>query len=198
MGSRARGPEKQESRSIMARLKDRYISEIRPQLVEKFKYKNPLAAPRLEKVVINAGVGKAIQDSKLMDQAVEELGRITGQRPQVTKARRAIAAFRLRVGLPIGCRVTLRGVRMYEFVDRLLNVALPRIRDFRGVPLKSFDGTGNYTLGVREQVMFPEVSLDKVDSVIGMNITLVTTARTDEEAQEFLRLMGMPFRSSES
>ncbi len=167
-------------------------------MVEKFQYKNPLAAPRLEKVVVNAGVGKATQDSKLMDQAVDDLARITGQRPQVTRGRRAIAAFKLRVGLPVGCRVTLRGVRMYEFVDRLLNVALPRIRDFRGVPPNAFDGYGNYTLGVREQVMFPEVSLEKVENVIGMNITLVTTARTDDEAREFLRLMGMPFRISES
>ncbi len=179
---------------MQARIRIRYMEEIRPQLVEKFGYKNALMAPRLEKVVVNAGVGRATQDSKLLDQAAEELSSITGQRPHVCLARRSIAAFKLREGTAIGCRVTLRGERMYEFVDRLLNVALPRIRDFRGVPKKSFDGRGNYTLGVREQVIFPEVSLDKVEGTLGMNVTLVTTARTDDEARELLRLLGMPFQ----
>ncbi len=179
---------------MQARIRIRYMEEIRPQLVEKFGYKNALMAPRLEKVVVNAGVGRATQDSKLMDQVAAELSNITGQRHHVCLARRSIAAFKLREGTAIGCRVTLRGERMYEFVDRLLNVALPRIRDFRGVPKKSFDGRGNYTLGVREQVIFPEVSLDKVEGTLGMNVTLVTTARTDDEARELLRLLGMPFQ----
>ena len=178
----------------MSRLKSRYMEEIRPQLAEKFGYKNALMAPRLDKVVVNAGVGRATQDSKLMDQAVIELSLITGQRPHICLARRSIAAFKLREGTAVGCRVTLRGERMYEFVDRLLNIALPRIRDFRGVPKKSFDGRGNYTLGVREQIIFPEVSLDKVEGTLGMNVTLVTTARTDDEARELLRLLGMPFQ----
>ena len=178
----------------MARLKEYYSKEVIPLLTKKFGYKNPWEAPRLEKIVINMGVGDAIQNSKLLDAALNDLTLITGQRPMVTKAKKSVSNFRLRVGMAIGCKVTLRGERMYEFWDRLVNVAIPRIRDFRGVLTKSFDGRGNYTLGIKEQVIFPEINYDKVDKIRGMDITIATTARTDEEAFELLGTMGMPFR----
>jgi len=178
----------------MARLKEHYSKEVIPLLTKKFGYKNPLEAPRLEKIVINIGVGDAIQNSKLLDAALGDLALITGQRPMVTRAKKSVSNFRLRVGMAIGCKVTLRGKRMYEFWDRLVNVAIPRIRDFRGVLTKSFDGRGNYTLGIKEQVIFPEINYDKVEKIRGMDITIATTARTDEEAFELLGAMGMPFR----
>ncbi len=178
----------------MARLKEYYSKEVIPLLTKKFGYKNPWEAPRLEKIVINMGVGDAIQNPKLLDAALNDLTLITGQRPMVTKAKKSVSNFRLRVGMAIGCKVTLRGERMYEFWDRLVNVAIPRIRDFRGVLTKSFDGRGNYTLGIKEQVIFPEINYDKVDKIRGMDITIATTARTDEEAFELLGAMGMPFR----
>lgn len=180
----------------MARLKVKYLEEIRPALKEKFGYKNVMEIPRLEKVVVNMGVGEATQNPKALDGAVKDLQDITGQKPIITKAKKSIASFKLRAGMPIGCKVTLRGDRMYEFVDRLVNVALPRVRDFRGVSPKSFDGRGNYTLGLKEQLIFPEIDYDKIDKVRGMDITFVTSAKTDEEARELLRLMGMPYRES--
>ena len=178
----------------MARLHERYNAEIVPALGKKFGRENRLSLPRLTKIVINMGVGKALQDKERMKQAVEHLGLIAGQRPQVTKARMAVSGFRLREGNEIGCRVTLRGRRMYEFLDRLINVALPRVRDFKGVPSKAFDGRGNYALGLREQLIFPEIVYDKVDKVRGMDISIVTTARTDEDAKVLLTHLGMPFR----
>ena len=178
----------------MARLREQYKTEVVPALIKHFKYDNGMAVPRLEKTVINMGLGEAIQNGKILDAAVDELGRISGQRPVVTRARKSIANFKLRENMAIGAAVTLRGDRMFEFLDRLLNVALPRVRDFRGVPTKSFDGRGNYTLGLRDQLIFPEIDYAKVDQVKGMNVTIVTTARTDDEARELLRLMGMPFR----
>ncbi|MCS7021489.1 MAG: 50S ribosomal protein L5 [Gemmataceae bacterium] len=177
------------------RLKVLYDKEIVPALMKKFGRTNVLSLPRLEKIVINMGVGKALQDKERLKQAVEHLAVIAGQRPQITKARKSISSFRLRAGYEIGCRVTLRGRRMYEFLDRLINVALPRIRDFRGVNPKSFDGHGNYSLGVSEQMIFPEVDPDTVHFTQGMDITIVTTTDSDEEARELLRLFGMPFRS---
>lgn len=178
----------------MARLKDKYVSEIAPALQQKFNYKNVMQIPKLEKVVINVGVGEAIQNPKAIDAAVNDLMKISGQRPVVTRAKKSIAAFKLRTGMPIGAKVTLRGDRMYEFVDRLLSVALPRVRDFHGVSDKSFDGRGNYTLGIREQLIFPEIEYDKIDKVRGMDIVFVTSAKTDEEARELLGMLGMPFR----
>jgi large subunit ribosomal protein L5 len=165
-----------------------------PALVKHFKYENTMAVPRLEKTVINMGLGEAIQNGKIIDTAVDELARISGQRPVITRARKSIANFKLRENMPIGAAVTLRGDRMFEFLDRLVSVALPRVRDFRGVPTKSFDGRGNYTLGLRDQLIFPEIDYAKVDKIKGMNVTIVTTARTDDEARELLRLLGMPFR----
>jgi large subunit ribosomal protein L5 len=176
------------------RLQERYANEIVPALAKKFKRDNQLSLPKLSKIVLNMGVGKALQDKDRMKQAAEHLSLIAGQRPQITKARMAVSGFRLREGNEIGCRVTLRGRRMYEFLDRLINVALPRIRDFRGVNPKSFDGNGNYTMGVTEQLIFPEVDPDKVSFTQGMDITFVTTSRNDDEARELLRLFGMPFR----
>jgi large subunit ribosomal protein L5 len=176
------------------RLKEHYQREVVPALMKKFAYSNAMAVPRLEKIILNVGVGEATQNIKLLDAAVEELAAIAGQKPVVTRARKSIAAFKVREGNPIGAVVTLRADRMYEFFDRLVNIALPRLRDFRGVPTRSFDGRGNYTLGVKEQLMFVEVSYTKVERVRGMNICVVTTARTDEEARELLTLMGMPFR----
>jgi large subunit ribosomal protein L5 len=176
------------------RLQERYAKEIVPALAKKFKRDNQLSLPKLSKIVLNMGVGKALQDKDRMKQAAEHLSLIAGQRPQITKARMAVSGFRLREGNEIGCRVTLRGRRMYEFLDRLINVALPRIRDFRGVNPKSFDGNGNYTMGVTEQLIFPEVDPDKVSFTQGMDITFVTTSRNDDEARELLRLFGMPFR----
>jgi len=178
----------------LARLKDKYVSEIAPALQQKFNYKNVMQIPKLEKVVINVGVGEAIQNPKAIDAAVNDLMKISGQRPVVTRAKKSIAAFKLRTGMPIGAKVTLRGDRMYEFVDRLLSVALPRVRDFHGVSDKSFDGRGNYTLGIREQLIFPEIEYDKIDKVRGMDIVFVTSAKTDEEARELLGMLGMPFR----
>jgi len=178
----------------MSRLEERYKEEVAPALRKQFGYSSPMAIPKVTKVVINMGVGDAIADSKLLDQAVDELGVICGQKPAITRARKSISNFKLRAGMAIGCRVTLRGQRMYEFLDRLLNLALPRVRDFRGVSPKAFDGRGNYTLGVRDQLIFPEVNYNKVQKLKGMNISIVTTARTDQEARELLDGLGMPFR----
>ena len=176
------------------RLARHYQDKVRAALVEKFKYKSAMQAPRFQKIVINMGVGDAIQDQKLLDAALVELTQISGQRPAVRRARKSISNFKLREGLPIGCAVTLRGARMYEFYDRLISVAVPRIRDFRGLNPRSFDGRGNYTLGLTEQIIFPEINIEKVGKVRGMDVTIVTSARTDEEGRELLRLMNMPFR----
>ncbi len=184
-----------EQRVAMARLKQRYRQEVIPHLMKKFGYANVMQVPRIEKVVVNIGAGEAKDNPKLLDQLVEDLALITGQRPVVTRARRSIANFHLRQGMPVGCRVTLRGDRMYEFLDRMINVALPRVRDFKGVSGKGFDGRGNYTLGIAEHVIFPEVDLEKVEKVKGMNVSIATTAETDEEAKELLRELGMPFRN---
>jgi large subunit ribosomal protein L5 len=178
-----------------ARIKENYVKQVVPRLMKERSYSSVMAVPRLTKVVVNMGVGDATQNIKLLDAAIEELGRITGQRPAMRRARKSIAAFKLRQGMPIAASVTLRGDRMYEFVDRLFNVALPRVRDFRGVPTGSFDGRGNYTLGLRDQLIFPEVDYAKVDKLRGMNVTFVTTARTDEESTLLLRYLGMPFRN---
>jgi large subunit ribosomal protein L5 len=178
------------------RLKEIYDRQIRPQLQERFGYRNVNEIPKLEKVVVNMSVGEAIVNAKALDAAVSELAAITGQRPIVTKAKKSIAAFKLREGMNIGAKVTLRGDRMYVFVDKLFNVVLPRIRDFRGLPAKSFDGRGNYNLGLREQLVFPEINYDKVDKTRGMDVTIVTTAKTDEEASEFLVAMGLPLQKS--
>jgi large subunit ribosomal protein L5 len=174
----------------------RFQKEIAPALMKELELKNPMAVPKLHKVVINMGVGEATQNAKVLDPAVNELGQITGQKPVVTKAKKSIAAFKVREGMPIGAMVTLRGDRMYEFMDRLINVALPRVRDFRGVSTKSFDGRGNYTLGLRDQLIFPEIDYAKVDKTKGMNVTIVTTARNDNEARALLKHMGMPFRQA--
>jgi len=179
---------------MAARLRQHYTKEVVPVLSKEFGYKNVMAVPKLEKISINIGMGEATQNAKLMDAAVNELGQIAGQKPVVTKARKSIAAFKLREGMSIGCMVTLRGDRMYEFFDRLVNVALPRVRDFRGVSSKSFDGRGNYTLGVRDQLIFPEIDYAKVDKTKGMNISITTTARNDAEGMALLKAMGMPFR----
>jgi large subunit ribosomal protein L5 len=178
----------------MPRLKDKYKKEIVPALMKQFAYQNLLEVPKLRKVVINMGLGEAVSNIKVIDGAVAELADITGQRPVVTRAKKSEAGFKLRTGMPIGCKVTLRGDRMYEFLDRLLNVALPRIRDFRGIPAKSFDGRGNYSMGIREQLIFPEIRYDKVDMVRGMDICIETTAGSDEEAQKLLESLGFPFR----
>ncbi len=183
-------------RDRMARLKDKYEQGIISQLREKFKYKNRFQVPRLEKVVINVGLGEAVSEPKLLEAVVVELAAIAGQRPVVTRARKSLAAFKVREGMPLGCKVTLRGKRMYEFFDRLVNVTFPRVRDFRGISPTSFDGRGNFTLGIEEQIIFSEIDYDKVTLVHGMDITLVTTAKNDEEAKELLRLLGMPFRSA--
>ena len=177
------------------RIKESYLKEVRPRLMKERNYPNVMAVPRLTKVVINMGVGEATQNVKVLDSAVDELGRIAGQRPAVRRAKKSVAAFRLREGMPIAASVTLRGDRMYEFVDRLFNVALPRVRDFRGLPTGAFDGRGNYTLGLKDQIIFPEIDYAKVDKLRGMNVTFVTTARTDEESKDLLAHLGMPFRS---
>ena len=177
----------------MARLKDFYKNEAMSDLMDKFEYKNVMQVPRLEKIVINMGVGDAKENPKFLDSAVQELATITGQMPVVTKARKSVAAFKVREGMNIGAKVTLRGDKMYEFLDRLVSIALPRVRDFRGVSENSFDGRGNYALGIKEQLIFPEINYDKVDKVRGMDVIFVTTARTDEEGRELLRLLGMPF-----
>lgn len=180
----------------MARLKEQYNGEIIPALIKKFKYTNRMQVPKLEKIVINMGVGDALVNPKFLDAALEDLTGIVGQKPAMTRAKRSISNFKLREGMAVGCRVTLRRERMYEFFDRLVNVAIPRIRDFRGVPTRSFDGRGNYTLGIAEQIVFPEIDYDSVEKIRGMDITVVTTAKTDEEAMELLRLLGMPFSTS--
>jgi len=182
-------------REKVARLKEYYLKELVPVLTKQFSYKNRMEIPRLEKIVVNMGLGEAIQNIKVLDKAVEELSLIVGQKPVITKARRSIATFKLRKGMSIGCRVTLRRERMYEFFDRLVNVALPRVRDFRGISPTSFDGRGNFAMGLKEQLIFPEIDYNKVDKARGMNIVIVTTAKKDDEARELLRLMGMPFRS---
>jgi large subunit ribosomal protein L5 len=181
----------------MPRLKDKYKNEVVPAMVKEFKYENLMAVPKIVKVVVNMGVGEAIQNAKILDSAADELAAITGQRPVVRRARKAIAAFKLRQGMPIGITVTLRGDRMFEFLDRLMSIALARVRDFRGVPPRSFDGRGNYTIGLRDQLIFPEIDLGKTERVGGMNITIVTTAKTDEEGRFLLREMGMPFAKRE-
>ncbi len=178
----------------MNRLKERYESEIVKSLMTKFNYSSVMEVPAVEKIVINIGVGDAVSNSKLLDEAVEELAIISGQKPVVTKAKKSIAGFKLREGMPIGCKVTLRGERMYEFLDKLVSISLPRVRDFRGVPKNSFDGRGNYTLGVKEQLIFPEINFDKVNKLRGMDIVFVTTATTDEEGRELLAALGMPFQ----
>ena len=179
----------------MLRLKEKYEKEVVKSMMEKFNYKNVMEVPKLEKVVINMGLGEAAHNPKVIDFAVNDLMTITGQRPVVTKAKKSIAGFKLRKGMSIGAKVTLRGKRMWDFVDKLINVALPRVRDFRGVSQKSFDGRGNYNLGVKEQLIFPEIDYDKIDKVRGMDICIVTTAKTDEEAGELLKLLGMPFKA---
>src|SRR6202023_215574 len=179
---------------MAARLRQHYTKTVVPALTQEFGYKNVMAVPKLDKISVNIGLGEATQNAKLMDGAVSELGQIAGQKPGVTKAKKSIAAFKLREGMPIGCMVTLRGDRMYEFFDRLVNVALPRVRDFRGISSKSFDGRGNYTLGVKDQLIFPEIDYAKVDKTKGMNVTITTTARTDAEGLALLKNMGLPFR----
>lgn len=178
----------------MVRLKEKYQVELVPQLKKDLQLDNVMEVPRVEKVVVNMGLGEAIQNIKILEAAVEELTNITGQKAVITKAKKSIATFKLREGMPIGCRVTLRRAQAYEFLDRLINVALPRVRDFKGVSPKAFDGRGNYTLGIREEIIFPEIDFDKIDKVKGMNVTIVTTARTDEEGRALLAAMGMPFR----
>jgi len=178
---------------VAVRLKEQYQNQVFNTLKEKFKYKNVMEVPKLEKVVINMGLGEAKDNAKILEAALEELGLISGQKPVVTKAKKSIANFKVRIGNPVGAKVTLRGDRMYEFVDKLFNIALPRVRDFRGVSRKSFDGRGNYAIGIKEQLIFPEINYDKVDKIKGMDIIFVTSAKTDEAAQELLTLMGMPF-----
>jgi large subunit ribosomal protein L5 len=179
----------------MSQLKQLYEKEIVPQLVKTFNYNNVMQVPKLEKIILNMGMGEAIQNIKVLDAAVDELKAIAGQAPVVTRAKKSIAAFKVRTGMPIGCMVTLRRSRMYDFFYKLVNIALPRVRDFRGLSRKAFDGRGNYSLGVKEQIIFPEIDYDKIDKIKGMNVTIVTTAESDEEGRELLRLLGMPFRN---
>ncbi|HWR09825.1 50S ribosomal protein L5 [Sporomusa sp.] len=178
---------------MATRLKEKYINEVTQAMMEKFGYKNVMEIPKVEKVVINMGVGEAVGNPKILDAAVGDMTLIAGQKPVITRAKKSIAAFKIREGMPIGAKVTMRGERMYQFLDKLFNISLPRVRDFRGVNPKSFDGRGNYTMGVKEQLIFPEIDYDKVDKIRGMDIIIVTTAKTDEEARELLKLMGMPF-----
>nr|WP_284697418.1 MULTISPECIES: 50S ribosomal protein L5 [Thermoanaerobacterium] len=178
---------------MMARLRDKYVNEVVPALMEKYSYKNIMQVPKLEKIVLNIGLGEARENPKAIEAASNDLAVITGQKPVVTRAKKSIANFKIRAGMPIGVKVTLRGERMYEFADKLFNVALPRVRDFRGLPTKSFDGRGNYSFGIKEQLIFPEIDYDKIDKVRGMDIIFVTTAKNDEEARTLLELMGMPF-----
>src|ERR687890_866321 len=180
----------------MARLKDRYREEIAPALKERFEIQNPMRIPKLNKIVVNMGVGEAAQNSRALDGAMEDLAKITGQKAQLRRARKSIAGFKIRDGMPVGARVTLRGERMWEFLDRLVTVALPRVRDFRGISPRSFDGRGNFALGLREQTIFPEISYDSIDTTRGLDVAVVTTAETDGEARELLRMLGMPFRES--
>jgi len=179
---------------MISRLRERYRNEVIPALMKRFGYKNPMAVPKLSKVIVNIGLGEASQNIKLLDVAAQELGQITGQRPIITRAKKSIANFKIRKGMPIGCCVTLRGERMYEFMDRLCNVVLPRVRDFKGLATNAFDGRGNYTLGLRDQLVFPEIDYTRVDKIKGMNITLTTTARNDEEGRELLKQLGLPLR----
>ncbi len=179
----------------MSDLKQYYESEVVPKLVEKFEYTNKMQIPRLEKIVLNIGLGEAIQNIKLLDSAAEELSLIAGQKPVVTRAKKSIAAFKLREGMPIGCMVTLRRGKMFDFLNKLMNIALPRVRDFKGISGKSFDGRGNYSLGIKEHIIFPEIEYDKIDQIKGLNVTVVTTANTDAEGKELLKLLGMPFRN---
>ncbi|MGM9540191.1 50S ribosomal protein L5 [Anaerovibrio sp.] len=179
----------------MDRLQEKYINEVVPALTEKFGYKNVMELPKIEKIIINMGVGEAVGNPKALDAAVSDLTIITGQKPILTRAKKSLAAWKLRQGMPIGAKVTLRGVRMYQFLDKFMNVALPRVRDFRGISANSFDGRGNYAIGLKEQLIFPEIEYDKIDKLRGMNIVVVTTAKTDEEARELLKLMGMPFKA---
>ncbi len=179
----------------MTRLKDIYLSDFMPALIKEFQYKSPMQVPKLEKIVLNMGLGEAIQNIKVLDAAMEEMALISGQRPIVTRARKSIASFKLRAGMPIGCMVTLRRSRMYDFFDKLVNIALPRVRDFRGLTDRSFDGRGNYSLGIKEHIIFPEIDYDKIDKIKGLNISIVTTAKTDEEGKALLKMMGMPFRN---
>lgn len=179
---------------MAARLQERYVEEIRPTLRREFNYQNDLEVPKLEKIVLNIGIGEAIQNNRALDAAVEDMTVISGQRPIITRSKKSIAAFRLREGMPVGVKVTLRGRRMYEFYDRLTNAALPRIRDFRGVSPNSFDGRGNYTLGLQEQIMFPEIDYDRIDKVRGLEVSIVTTAKSDEEGRRLLTMLGMPFQ----
>ena len=195
--AKPKAPKETEAERKPARIKVSYVKEVVPRLMKEREYPNVMAVPRLRKIVINMGVGEATQNIKVLDAAIDELGKITGQRPAMRRSRKSIAAFRLRQGMPIAATVTLRGDRMYEFVDRLFSVALPRVRDFRGVPTKSFDGRGNYTLGLKDQLIFPEVDYAKVDKMRGMNVTFVTSARTDEESKLLLQHLGMPFRHQE-
>ena len=178
---------------MKARLKELYKTDVLPALLEQFGYQNAMEAPRLEKIVINIGVGEAVQDSKILDSALADLTAITGQKPAIRRAKQAISNFKLRKGIPVGCMVTLRGIRMYEFLERLVNFALPQLRDFRGISRSSFDGRGNYNMGLKEQIIFPEVDYDKIDKIRGLDIAIVTTAQTDDEARELLALFGMPF-----
>ncbi|NLJ73435.1 MAG: 50S ribosomal protein L5 [Firmicutes bacterium] len=179
----------------MARFKEKYENEVVPAMIERFQYKNVMQVPRFDKIVLNIGVGEAVADPKALEAAVRDLETISGQKPVITHAKKSIAAFKIREGMPIGCKVTLRGERMFEFLDRLISITLPRIRDFRGVSPRSFDGRGNYSLGLREQIVFPEIDYDQIDKVRGLMVVIATTAETDEEAYELLKLMGMPFRS---
>ena len=179
----------------MDRLQEKYQKEVVPALTEKFGYKNVMQLPKIDKVIINMGVGEAVGNPKALDSAVSDLTIISGQKPLLTRAKKSLAAWKLREGMPIGCKVTLRGVRMYQFLDKFMNVALPRVRDFRGVSDKAFDGRGNYAVGLKEQLIFPEIEYDKIDKIRGMNIVIVTTAKSDEEARELLKLMGMPFKA---
>ncbi len=178
----------------MTRIKEKYKKEVMPALMKEFKYDNVMQIPRLEKIVVNMGLGEAVQDVKIIESATKDMEAITGQKPLVTKAKKSIASFKLREGMPIGCMVTLRGLMMYEFFDRLVNASLPRIRDFRGLSNKSFDGRGNFTMGLKEQIIFPEIEYDQVNKVLGMNIVMATTAKTDEEGRAMLKYMGVPFR----
>lgn len=179
----------------MSQLKESYEKEIVPQLMETFQYKNPMQVPRLKKIVLNMGMGEAIHNMKLLDSAVDEMTLIAGQKPVITRAKKSIAAFKLREGMPIGCMVTLRRERMYDFMTKLVNIALPRVRDFRGISGKAFDGRGNYSLGIREQIIFPEIDYDKIDKINGLNVSIVTSAKSDAEGKELLKLMGMPFKN---
>ncbi len=194
MAEKQEKQEKSKKPTTKARLRDKYEKEVKPALMKEFEFKNPMAVPHLHKIVINMGVGEATQNAKVIDPAVNEMSAIVGQKPVITKAKKSIAAFKVREGMPIGVMATLRGDHMYEFFDRLVNIALPRVRDFRGVSTKSFDGRGNYTLGLRDQLIFPEIDYAKVDKQKGMNVTIVTTAKNDNEARALLKHMGMPFR----